>query len=136
MSPRRILLLIILVALIAWNAWHYSHLRRNAAASTPAAEPAPAASGAWSAYDHAASLRDAPDTQFAPALASLRNATASMPAPNLKTNADTLADLRGCTTWLMFYRQSVNKPNPDPAWKMRSAQHLDSCTANHADIAR
>lgn len=82
----------------------------------------------WPAFDHAASLRDADSDQFQTALAALKSATAAVPNANLITNARVLSDAKGCTTWLLFYRQ--------PGWKQRAAPHVDSCVRDHRDEAQ
>jgi hypothetical protein len=82
----------------------------------------------WPAYDHAASLRDADSNTFQTALTALKAATAAVPNANLITNAHVLADAKGCTTWLLFYRQ--------PGWKQRAASHVDNCVRDHRDEAQ
>lgn len=142
MPVRRVLLLSILLILVAYNLWRYNHQRHLAGTSTVSTtqprltDPSATAAAMWNAYDQAATLADAPDAQFQPAFDNVRTQSASIDSPNLKPNADTLADIRGCMTWLMFYRQNVNKPHPDAAWKNRALSHLQSCKQNHADIAR
>jgi hypothetical protein len=141
MQPRRILLLTILIALAAYNIWRYEHLRHLRASTAPAAtittrntadNTSPAMS-VWSSFDTAATLRDAPDAQFQPALSTLRSAEASVPNPNLKANADVIENIKGCTTWLLFYRQAIHRTPVDTNWQQRSARHLDSCVRNHVD---
>jgi len=133
MPTRRLLLLSVVLLLLVYNWWHFNHRR-------PGPHPMPAEAIAdstdiWTAYDNAVNLRDAPETQYGTAVDRINSAKTALPNPNLKVNADALADLRGCMLWLQFYRQTVNKPNPDPAWRERSLQHIQSCSKNHADIA-
>jgi hypothetical protein len=85
-------------------------------------------SAAWQAFDKAASLRDAPDTQFQPALRALHQQISSAPAGQK-------SDLNGCQTWLLFYRQNAHASATD-AWKQRSTQHLSTCVSQHRDISQ
>jgi hypothetical protein len=96
------------------------------AVKTPAGPPP--MSPAWSAFDKAASLRDADDDQFSPALQDLDKATGAAPED------PTVHEVKGCQTWLMFYRQSVVHPSHDKSWKDRSTQHLDTCVQTHHDL--
>ena len=132
MPVRRILLLSIVALLLVYNLWHFNHARRSPAAE-PQRDPTVLAEGLWNDYISAASARDADDAQFQAALKNLQDHRNNVPNPNLKSNAELLADIRGCTTWLLFYRQTVDKPKPDPAWRERSLAHIQSCSQNHAD---
>ncbi len=73
--------------------------------------------------DRAAALRDAPDTDFQPAMTALQAEIRATPS----------ADLHGCLTWLEFYRQGALHPAVDPSWKQRSQRHLDGCVKFHID---
>ena len=132
MPARRILLLAIIALLLVYNLWHFNHTRK-ASEPAPAPEASVVSNNLWNDYIQAASVRDASDEQFQNALTNLTNARDNVRNPNLKSNAELLADIRGCTTWLLFYRQTVNKPHPDPAWRERSLAHIQSCSQNHAD---
>ena len=136
MPARRLILLAVVALLLIFNLWHFNHARRTPGVA-PAATPdtTTIADGMWNDYQQAASLRDGTDQQFQAVLNKLQRDRDSVPNRNLKSNADLLADLRGCTTWLLFYRQTVNKPNPDPSWRERSLEHIQSCSKSHADIA-
>lgn len=124
LHPRHYLLIGLIVLLGIWN---LARLRR-------AHQPAPAQSAAntpgWQAFDHAASLRDAPDAQFTPALDALRAQTEN-------TTGTEAADLRGCQMWLMYYRHSVPMAGGKPGdWAMLATSHVQSCLSNHKDIGR
>ena len=140
MHPRRLILILIVIGLIGWNIYRYEHSHRinpgfiTSNSSNPA-PPATDTDAVWAAFDHAASLRDAPEDQYQPALDRLHNAMHAVPNPNLKANADVLKNVRGCNVWLTFYRQNLKVAANDP-WKVRSTSHLDSCVKYHADIAQ
>jgi len=108
----------------------------------PAAPPPPpivrGTSTAWAAFDTAASLRDAPDAQFQPALKALQQSLDSTNAVSIppQTSPDELQDLHGCQTWLLFYRQEHLHPGNKPGWPEQMRQHVDSCVTNHRDIAK
>jgi hypothetical protein len=129
LKPRHFVLLAVVLALFAFN------IIRNRRAKMPTDGPAPmvtttnhipAQTPAWSSFDHAAGLRDAPEDQFGTALAALD-------AQMADTHDATVADIRGCRTWLVFFRQGVNHPSKDTAWKDRSNRHLDGCVKFHLD---
>ena len=123
LHPRHYVLLGLILLLGIWN---LVRLRR--------AHQPPVARGAntpgWQAFDHAASLRDAPDAQFTPALDALRAQTES-------TTGTEAADLRGCQMWLVYYRHSVPTASGKPGdWAMLATGHVQSCLTNHRDIGR
>ena len=129
LRPRHFLLLAAVLAVFVYRIVqsHRAHRGTMTIVTTqnPVIGPRPN-TPAWSSFDNAAALRDAPPTQFDPALQALTTQIESTkPA----------ADLEGCKTWLLFYRQSVLHPSPDKTWHNRSAQHLNSCVKNHPDIA-
>jgi hypothetical protein len=130
--PRHYVLIAIIVALGIFNIVR----RHRAVAPQPVAPPPsvsitrtvpPESAAAWQAFDKVAALRDAPDAQFQPALQALQQQIDATQPP------DAAADVKGCRTWLMFYRQSVVHPSPDTTWKTRSTQHLDTCVKTHQD---
>src|ERR1700744_6201205 len=102
--PRHYVLIVIILGLGAFNLWRSHHAQQQ--------------SPAWTAYDAAANLRDAPGPQFEPALKSLNqaidntNATAVPP----QASASELTDLHGCQTWLLFYRQEHLYPTTKRGW--------------------
>ena len=126
LRPRHFVLLALVIGLFVINILR--HRRRPPVTYAP---PAPVVAGprstapAWTAFDHAATLRDAPDAQFQPALENLQQQSSDA-APQ---------GLAGCMTWLEFYRQGVLHPARDPQWKARSEHHLDGCVQYHADIS-
>ena len=130
--PRHYILIAIIVALGVFN-----FMRRHRALTPPPASSQPTISithtvppesaAAWDAFDKTAALRDAPDTQFQLAMQTLqKQIAATQPAA-------AASDVKGCETWLMFYRQSVLHPSSDATWKTRSTQHLDTCVKTHQD---
>jgi hypothetical protein len=132
LRPRHYVLFLIIVAVFLYNIVRHRHDERNAISSTPAPVviTGPRSNTpAWAAFDHAASLRDAPDSEFQPALADLHQL---MPLdPN--QNDGHLTDIKGCLTWLEFYRQGMAQTRTDPQMKDRSIHHLDGCTKYHLD---
>jgi hypothetical protein len=127
LRPRHYLLIAVIIGLFVFNLWRrhaaptISHTRAPVVTTaTPAQTPA------WSAFDHAASLRDVPNDQFDPAMQSLQQTIASATDPSVP-------DVKGCLTWLQFYRQGVNHPGNDPQWKDRSERHLNGCVKFHLD---
>jgi hypothetical protein len=127
LRPRHYILFLVIVAVFVYNIVR-NHHRQAALAPTPAPivvhNTPPAQSPGWAAFDHAAGLRDAPAADFAPALHALQQLLPTDP------NA---ADLRGCLTWLEFYRQGMAQIRTDPQMKDRSIHHLAGCTQYHLD---
>lgn len=125
LQPRHYLLIAVLIALGVWNL--VRHERARHAAAEPGAAPS---SPGWQAYDHAASLRDAPDATFTPALTSLRAQTESATGPEA-------SDLRGCQMWLLYYRHSVPMASGKSGdWAMLATSHVQICMSNHHDVGR
>ena len=132
LKRRHYILIALILALGAYNFWRVRSAHQQPTV-TPQSAPAPAASvnsPVWTLFDNTAAVRDAPDTQFQPALKALNQAI-----DNAATSPD-IADLHGCQTWLLFYRQehlhpAVNKPG----WPAQLQSHVNSCVANHRDIA-
>jgi hypothetical protein len=127
LRPRHYVLLAVIVGLFVFNIMRHRHAQP---AITPGPAPIiltgpPLQSPAWAAFDHAASLRDAAEADFQPAMTSLQQDIHSAPS----------ADLNGCLTWLEFYRQGALHPSVDPAWKQRSQHHLDGCVKFHLDTS-
>lgn len=127
LRPRHFVLFAIVIGLFVFNIVRHRHAQ-------PAITPPPAPviilprpnSPAWTAFDHAATLRDAPDAQFQPAFRDLQQQIAAAPPQ---------PGMEGCLTWLEFYRQGILHPARDPQWKTRSEHHLDGCIQHHADIS-
>lgn len=127
--PRHYVLIAIVLALGIYNIVRSRrgvHEVRNITVSPSSVGPVPQSS-AWQAFDHAASLRDADDDQFHPALQQLKQQIDS-------ASAHQKPDLGGCRTWLLFYRQNMHAPAND-SWRQRSTQHLDNCVRYHRDIS-
>jgi hypothetical protein len=127
LRPRHYVLFLLIVGVFVFNI-----IRNRQHRATPEPAPAPvvvhnappAQTPGWLAFDHAATLRDASPKDFAPALQALQHQLPTDP------NA---ADLRGCLTWLEFYRQGMAQVRTDPQMKDRSIHHLAGCTKYHLD---
>ncbi|MDE1154912.1 MAG: hypothetical protein PW735_04180 [Acidobacteriaceae bacterium] len=128
LKPRQIIMVVIILLLGAWNVWRYQQQRHVASSSVLVTRLTPVDSEVWTAFEKAASLRDAPEEQFAPAFAAVQAAESAVQNPNLLSNANILSNVRGCMTWLEFYRG-----HKDAAWHTRSQQHLDACVHDHRD---
>ncbi len=132
LRPRHYVLFAVIVAIFVFNTVRHRRDMRPSIST----EPAPVVvthprldTPAWAAFDHAASLRDAPASEFNPALADLNQLLPLDP-----NQADGhLADIKGCLTWLDFYRQGMAQTHTDPQMKARSSHHLDTCTRYHLD---
>ncbi len=126
LQPRHYVLLGLVLLLGIWNLVRLNRARHPAVAPAGAVADTPG----WEAFDHAASLRDAPEAQFTPALDALRTQTESTTGPQA-------ADLRGCQMWLLYYRHSVPMAGGKPGdWAMLASGHVQSCLTNHRDIGR
>ncbi|HEY4357110.1 MAG TPA: hypothetical protein VGN16_15280 [Acidobacteriaceae bacterium] len=124
--PRHYLLIAVILAL---GIYRMVQIHRARTLVTPVAvEPSgpKPASPAWTAFDKAAALRDAPDTQFKPALQDLLQTLAA-------SKDETVSEVEGCETWLEFYRGGTMTSSGGPSAKQRSTQHLDACTRLHHD---
>jgi hypothetical protein len=116
LRPRHFILFAVIIALFAYNVVRYHHQHQ---ATTP--QTTATAAPAWSVFDKAAALRDAPDADFQPAFTTLRTATE---APDASPN-DGLTDVRACKTWLVFYR--------NPQWRPNATKHINGCLKYHRD---
>lgn len=132
--PRHYLLIALIVGLGLFNFYRARHARTVPAAA-PSHQPArenspvpPQAVAAWAAFDKAAGLRDAPSEQFSPAAQDLQHQIDVAQPPSVTI------DVKGCQTWLLFYRQSIVHPSRDTSWHDRSTKHLSTCAAQHADV--
>jgi hypothetical protein len=134
LRPRHYVLLAVVIGVFLFNIVRHRHDERLAIPTQPppvvVTTPRPN-TPAWAAFDHAASLRDAPDTDFQPALADLQKLIPLDPNP---TDGH-LADIRGCLTWLEFFRQGMAQTHPNPAMKQRSLTHIQNCVKYHLDIS-
>jgi hypothetical protein len=134
LRPRHYILLAIIIAIFVFNIVRHRHDARNAISNTPAPiiiTTPRLNTPAWAAFDHAASLRDAPDSDFQPALKDLNQLIPLDP----NQNDGHIAAIKGCLTWLEFYRQGIAHTSNDPQWKSRSNHHLDDCVKYHLDTA-
>ena len=135
LRPRHYVLFLVIVGIFIFNVVRHHRDRRNALLNTA---PAPVVvtgprlnTPAWAAFDHAASLRDASNADFQPALADLQ-----MLIPLEPNQSDGhIADIHGCLTWLDFYRQGMAQATPDPKMKERSLTHIQNCVKYHLDIS-
>lgn len=124
LQPRHYLLIGIIVLLGLWN---FVRLRRSREVSNVQTTPS---TPGWQAFDHAASLKDAPDPQFTPAFTALR-------AQIEKTTGPEAADLRGCQMWLLYYRHSVPMASGKASdWSMLATSHVQTCQTTHHDVGR
>ncbi len=127
LRPRHYVLFLLIVGVFVFNIVRNRH-RRAAPDTTPAPivvhNAPPAQTPGWLAFDRAVGLRDAPTADFVPALHALQQQLPTDP------NA---ADLRGCLTWLEFYRQGMAQVRSDAQMKDRSIHHLAGCTKYHLD---
>jgi hypothetical protein len=129
--PRHYILIAIILALGVYNLIRVHRAREH---SAPLSSAVPASLGpvphsaAWQAFDKAANLRDSPDASFQPALHDLQTQIDTAPP-------DQKADLNGCRTWLLFYRQGAMHASAQDPWRQRSTQHLNSCVAQHRDLS-
>jgi hypothetical protein len=139
LRPRHYLLLAIILGLFVYNIIRHRRDTRPALATTPAPVVVTPTkprlnTPAWAAFDHAASLRDASDAEYQPAIKDLNQLIPLDPVntdPNQTDNH--IADIKGCRTWLDFYRQGMAQSHADPKMKARAAHHLDTCTQLHLD---
>jgi len=124
--PRHYLLIAIILAL---GIYRMVQIHRARSVALPVAvEPSgpKPSSPSWTAFDKAAELRDAPDAQFKPALHDLVQTLAASSDP-------TVSEVKGCETWLEFYRGGTMASSSGPNARQRSTQHLDACTRLHHD---
>lgn len=124
LRPRHFILLAVVLGLFVFNIIRnrqrqHELLREQQQTQT---QTTGATAAAWSAFDQAAALRDAPDEKFQPAFTALRSATEGA-TPGQDPLA--LRDVRACKTWLVFYR--------NPEWRANSKKHIDGCTKYHRD---
>jgi hypothetical protein len=127
--PRHYILIVIILGLGIYNLirMHRAPQRVIAPTNNSVSVSPISQSPAWQAFDKAASLRDAGDDQFQPALQQLKQQMASAAAQEKQ-------DLEGCQTWLLFYRQNAHAASQD-TWRQRSTQHLNNCVSRHRDVS-
>jgi hypothetical protein len=134
LRPRHYVLLAIILGLFIFNMVRHRRDERNLISTSTA--PAPVIvnkprlnTPAWAAFDHLAALRDDPAVTYEPALKDLQ--TLLPLDPNQKDGH--IEDIRGCLTWLEFYRQGAAQTHPDPKMKDRATHHIDDCVKYHQD---
>jgi uncharacterized membrane protein len=127
--PRHYVLIVIILALGVYNLvrMHRASQRVIAPTNGSVSVGPISQSPAWQAFDRAASLRDAGDGQFQPALQQFKQQIDT-------ASAQEKPDLNGCQTWLLFYRQNAHAGSQD-AWRQRSTQHLNNCVSQHRDLS-
>jgi hypothetical protein len=119
LRPRHYVLLAVIIGLFVFNIVRHRRDQKAALRETNAL-----ATPAWTAFDKAAGLRDAPDADFQPAFTALRSATEG-PTTDAPDIAQALTDVRACKTWLVFYR--------NPQWRSNAKKHVNGCTQFHRD---
>jgi hypothetical protein len=127
MNKRRYVLLALLVVIGIYDFVHI-RARKQAAANSPtnvqiSAPASPAAAAAWTAYDHAASLRDANTDTFHPALEAFDAAKANVATTDAQ-------GFQGCRIWLVEYRNSSSSMHA------MAIKHTDSCVKLHRDVSQ
>jgi hypothetical protein len=133
LRPRHYVLLAVVLGLFIFNIVRHRRDQRNLTSTSTA--PAPVITTprlntpAWAAFDHAAALRDDPPTTFAPALHDLQQLLPLDPSQQ----DGHIQDIKGCLTWLEFYRQGAQPIHPNPTMKASAIQHIDNCVKFHKD---
>jgi hypothetical protein len=128
LKPRHFVLIAVIVGIFLFNLYRNRKAKLPTDGPAPVSTHTPAQTPAWSAFDNAAKLRDAMPADFDPAMHDLQQQLAIATDP-------TVSDIKGCLTWLEFYRQGTLHPSRDPAWKDRSQHHLDGCVKYHLDTS-
>ena len=128
LQPRHYLLIAVLLALGIYNLIRINRARHSAGSVAVSANRP--GTPAWGSFDHAAALRDAPETQFTPALSALRTQA------DAAQGADA-GDLRNCLMWLQYYRHSVPMAGGNVnSWGMLATGHVQSCMNEHRDVGQ
>jgi hypothetical protein len=128
LKPRHFVLIAVVIGIFIFNLYRHRQPKLSSEGAAPiiTTNHIPAQTPAWSAFDHAAGLRDSAPADFDPSMQALQEQLSIATDP-------TVSDIKGCLTWLEFYRQGVLHPSKDPAWKDRSQHHLDGCVKYHLD---
>ncbi len=128
MRPRHYVLIALLLGVFVFNMVRARH--RNAVAPMPANATVGTISEtqfAWTQYEHAAALKDAPAAQYAMALQTFDNAFAHVPST---PGAHDRSDMETCRMWLQQYRS----PSTGSMHSM-APHHVDTCAHDHVDRA-
>jgi hypothetical protein len=133
LRPRHFVLIAIIIGLLVFNVYRrHSHQQSTFSQQAapvllaPSTYADPAVNNAWIDYEHAAALRDAPATQFQPAMDMLNTAQAAI------STSDVTTDLANCKLWLLSYRSgTLTGPNAHT----QASQHIDRCVRLHRDAA-
>ena len=134
LRPRHYVLLALILGLFVYNIVRHRRDEKNLISVSTA--PAPVIinkprlnTPAWAAYDQVASLRDASTSEYDAALKDLQTLLPLDPNPK---DGHT-EDIKGCLTWLEFYRQGMAQTPTNPQTKVRAAHHIESCVKYHLD---
>jgi hypothetical protein len=139
LRPRHFILLAIIVGLFIFNIYRHRRTQQPTFSQpaapvllTPSTYADPAVNNAWIDYEHAAALRDAPATQFAPVLDIFDKAQAAIHTTTANSANDPTIDLENCKVWLLSYRSgTITGPNAHS----QASQHVDRCVRLHRDAA-
>lgn len=132
LRPRHYVLLAIILGLFVYNI--IRHRREEQALRSLSTTPAPVImqkprlnTPAWAAYDILAGDRDAPVSVYKPAFDDLQKLLPLDPNPG----DGHIEDIKGCLTWLEFYRQNMAQTSPNNEMHSRAARHIDDCVKYH-----
>lgn len=129
LQPRHYLLIAVLLALGVYNLIRLRRAHHSAAGANTLSASRPG-TPAWGSFDRAAALRDAPESQFTPALITLR-------AQAEAAQGSDAGDLRNCLMWLQYYRHSVPMAGGNAnSWGMLATGHVQSCINEHRDVGQ
>ncbi len=132
LRPRHYVLLAIILCLFVFNIIRHRRYERQmqllSARSAPQVPHTPPQNTpAWAAFDQLASLRDASSSEYDPALKDLQTL---MPLDPDQGNGH-IEDIKGCLTWLEYYRHGHALNNPDTQMKSLALRHIEDCVKYH-----
>ncbi len=132
LRPRHYVLLAIILCLFVYNI--IRHRRYQQEMNSLSTQSAPVVvhtprldTPAWAAFDQLASLRDASSSEYDPAL---KNLQTLMPLDPNQGDGH-LQDIKGCLTWLEYYRHGHALNNPDGQMKALALRHIEDCAKYH-----
>lgn len=137
LKPRHYVLLAVLIGLGIFNLVHFHRAKEK-----PGAAPGVTSRGVspvWDDFDKAAAARDADNPTFEAALKGLNDAIDAASAQRFPPRPDAaeLDGLRGCRTWLEFYRQyHLHPAAKNPVTPEQTRAHVEGCQAQHQDVSR